>query len=93
MIGKIRHKGLRAFYEKGQTKGLHPDWINKIQRILTLLDAASEPAGMDLPGFYLHSLKGDLHGFWAVRVTGNWRIVWRFDENGNPTDVDLTDYH
>ena len=57
MIKRIRHKGLKAFFEKGHTQGIHPDWLPRIQRILTLLDAASEPASMFVPGFDLHSLK------------------------------------
>ncbi len=44
--------------------------------ILTLLDAASEPAGMDVPGLHLHPMKGEFEGFWSVRVTGNWRIIY-----------------
>ena len=59
---------------------------------MTMLDAAREPEGMDLPGFNLHPLKGDYKGYWAVKVTGNWRIVWYFD-GANATDVDLIDYH
>ena len=47
---------------------------------------------MALLGFGLHPLKGKLKGLWAVRVSGNWRVVFRF-ENGNAYDVDLTDYH
>ena len=93
MIQKVKHKGLRNFFEKDQAKGINPDWINRIQRILTLLDAASEPAGMEVPGLHLHPMKGDFEGFWSVRITGNWRIIWRFDEDGDATDVDLTDYH
>lgn len=92
MIKKIRHRGLRAFYETGKAKGINADWIGRIERILTLLDAATEPAGMDMPGFHLHSLKGDYKGFWSVRVTGNYRIVWHF-EDGDATDIDLIDYH
>ena len=48
---------------------------------------------MDVPGLRLHPLKGEFEGFWSVRVTGNWRIIWRFDEDGDATDVDLIDYH
>ena len=92
MIKKIRHKGLKAFYLYGQTKGINFEWLPRIQRILTLLDAVTNPAGMDVPGFNLHSLKGGYQGYWAVKVTGNWRIVWRF-EDGDATDVDLIDYH
>ncbi len=47
---------------------------------------------MDLPGFRLHPLKGDLRGFWSVAVSGNWRLVFRF-EGGHASDVDLIDYN
>ncbi len=93
MIIKFNHKGLRDFFEKDKAKGLNAEWTNRIRRILSLLDAASEPAGMDIPGFHLHPLKGQLAGFWSVRVSRNWRIIWRFDDNGNATEVDLVDYH
>ena len=92
MIKKIRHKGLRTLYEKNQTRGINTEWIPRIRRILSLLEAANEPAGLDISGFELHPLKGNYKGFWAVKVTGNWRIVWRF-EQGDATDVDLVDYH
>ena len=54
--------------------------------------ATDRPEVMDLPGFRLHPLKGDLRGFWAVTVRANWRIIWRF-EGADAVDVDLTDYH
>ena len=92
MLKKIHHKGLKALYEKNQSKGINPDWLPRVRRILTTLDAATDPTGMDVPGFVLHPLKGDLAGFWSVRVSGNWRVVWRF-EDGDATDVDLIDYH
>ena len=66
--------------------------VAKVERVLARLDEAGEPRDMDLPGFGLHPLKGDREGFWAVRVSGNWRIVFRFDGR-NARDVDLVDYH
>ena len=51
-----------------------------------------EPANMDLPGYRLHPLKGDLAGYWSVSVSGNWRIIFRFD-GVHACDVDLIDYH
>lgn len=66
--------------------------VDKIERILAVLDRAAGPGDMGLPGFRLHPLKGDLAGFWAVSVSGNWRIVFRL-ENGHAFDVDLLDYH
>ena len=65
---------------------------DKIERILVRLEEASEPENMDLPGFRLHLLKGDLAGFWSVTVSGNWRIIFQF-EGGHASDVDLIDYH
>lgn len=64
----------------------------KVRRILSALDAAESPLEMNLPGFRLHRLKGDRKGYWSVTVSGNWRIVFRF-EDGNAVDIDLLDYH
>ncbi len=66
--------------------------LDKVKRILAVLNRAGGPEAMDLPGFKLHPLRGDLRGFWSVTVRANWRVVWRFDD-GDAWDVDLTDYH
>lgn len=66
--------------------------MDKIKRILARLDEAVEIGNMALPGFGLHPLKGKLRRMWAVSVSGNWRIVFRF-ENSKAYDVDLIDYH
>ncbi len=92
MIRSFRHKGLKLLFEEGDRRKLRGDQADKIGRLLLALDAATSPDGMALPGFRLHPLKGDLAGFWAVSVSGNWRIVWRF-EGPDAADVDLIDYH
>jgi proteic killer suppression protein len=92
MIVSFRHKGLKLLFEKGDRRRVSPDFVAKVGRILARLEEASEAGNMDLPGFRLHPLKGDLAGFWSVAVSGNWRIVFRF-ENGHASDVDLIDYH
>jgi proteic killer suppression protein len=92
MIVSFRHKGLKLVYEKGDRRRLSSEFADKIERILARLDEATEPRNLDLPGFRLHPLKGDLVGDWSVSVSGNWRIVFRFD-GGNVRDVDLVDYH
>ena len=66
--------------------------MRKLTDILDLLNAATCPGDVDFPGSFLHQLKGDLKGHWAVRVSGNWRIVFRF-EKGDAFDVDYLDYH
>lgn len=92
MIRSFRHRGLRRLYERGDRRQLRPDQVGKIERILARLDEADQVGQMDLPGFRLHPLKGDLAGFWAVTVRANWRVVFRFDA-GDAHDVDLVDYH
>jgi len=56
------------------------------------MDAADEPGDMNLPGFGLPPLRGDYKNFYAVSVSGNWRIIFRF-ENEDVVDVELIDYH
>ncbi len=92
MIASFRHKGLKLMFEKGDRRKVLPDYADKIGRVLARLEEASEVGNMDLPGFRLHPLKGALAGFWSVTVSGNWRIVFRF-EGGHARDVDLIDYH
>ena len=67
--------------------------VPKIARVLAQLDIATDPIDMDLPGFHLHPLTGNLVGFWSVTVRANWRIIFRFDAHGDATDVDYVDYH
>ena len=92
VIQKIRDKGLKKLYEDDSAEKVNPDYADKLRRILARLDAASEPQDMDLPGYRLHKLKGEYKGHWAVDVSGNWRVVFRF-EAGHATDVDFVDYH
>jgi len=92
MIRSFRHRGLQRLYERGDRRHLRPDHVGKIERILARLDEADDVSNMDLPGFRLHPLKGDLAGFWAVTVRANWRVIFRFRE-GHAHDVDLVDYH
>ena len=92
MIRNFHHNGLRRFYERGERRRVPPQYAGKIRHILTRLDQAEIPDDMDLPGFDLHPLRGNLAGHWAVTVSANWRIVFRFAD-GNIHDVDLIDYH
>ena len=92
MIRSFRHRGLKRLYERGdrsQISGIH---LNRIEDIIARLDIATSPSDMNLPGYALHQLKGDLKGFWSVKVSGNWRIIFRF-EDGDAFDVSLIDYH
>jgi len=92
MIRSIRHKGLRRLYEEYDTRGILRQHAVVLRDILFRLDAAETIADMDVPGFRLHPLKGNLKSFWAVTVRANWRVIFRF-EDGDALDVDYTDYH
>ena len=92
MIESILHKGLRLLWEKDDISKLPSTQIIKIKMILTLLDNAASVEDMNFPGSGLHSLKGDLAGFWSVKINGNYRLIFRF-ENENAYDVDYIDYH
>lgn len=92
MIKNFRHKGLERFYRTGSRTGVQPVHANKLRLILGRLNAAHEPRDMNLPGLYLHELKGDRRGTWSVRVSGNWRVTFQF-EGPDAADVDYEDYH
>jgi proteic killer suppression protein len=79
-------------YQDDDPSGVNPEHASKLRNIIARLDAARTVADMDLPGFRLHPLKGELKGFHAVTVRANWRVIFRF-EDGHAEDVDYVDYH
>ena len=92
MIKSFRHKGIKAFFETGSTKGIRVDHAKRLGRILPILDRAIDPGDIDMPGWRLHPLKGDLVNYWSVTVSGNWRLTFRFDD-GDVVLLDYVDYH
>jgi len=92
VIKSFRHKGLEAFFEKGNKAGIRPDHASKLARQLRRLDAAVSAVDMNIPGWKLHPLSGALAGHYAVWVSGNWRLTFAF-ENRNAVLVDYQDYH
>ncbi len=92
MIRSFKHRGLKRLYEDGDRRGIRPDLVEDVEDILARLDRAETPQAMNLPGYRLHALKGDLRGFWSVTVRAHWRMVFRF-EGVDAFDVELTDYH
>ncbi|MBD0298687.1 MAG: type II toxin-antitoxin system RelE/ParE family toxin [Flavisolibacter sp.] len=92
MVVSLRHKGLRLFYEKGDSSKLQPHHVSKIRLILSRLDAAKNANDMHVPGYDLHQLTGDLKDFWSVKVDKNYRIIFKF-MGEDAHDVDYIDYH
>jgi toxin HigB-1 len=91
MLKRYRHKGIRQFAETGSKAGIHSAHANRLRRLLSALDAATSPANMNAPGYAPHSLKGELEGHSAVRVSGNWRLTFMF-EGEDTILIDYTDY-
>ena len=83
---------MKRLYERDDKSQVRADMLDRIGNILLLLNRATTPEVMNVPGFRLHALKGDLRGFWAVTVRANWRIIWRYD-GADAVDVELIDYH
>lgn len=92
MVRRFRHRGLARFFETGDKRGINARHAAWLRILLTSLNAARQPADMNLPGYRLHQLKGDRKGEWAVSVSGNWRVTFMFEDE-DATDVDLVDYH
>jgi len=92
VIMSFKHKGLRRFYETGSTGGIQPAHRKRLRLQLAALDTATRIEDMDIPGFRLHPLKGELSGLWSISVSGNWRITFEF-RDGNAYVVNYEDYH
>jgi len=83
---------LKAYWEKGNARYLNPKWVARIGIMLNTLNRADCADDLNLPGYYLHALKGSDKGRFSIRVTGNWRMTFEFDGN-DVIILDLEDYH
>ncbi len=92
LIRSFRHKGIEQFFATGSKAGIQPKHAERLRSQLFALNNARKPSDMSAPGWTLHSLKGDLQGHWAVAVSGNWRLTFRF-EGEDAILVDYQDYH
>ena len=92
MIQTITHKGLRLFFEKGDGSKLPGEYLMKIALILDALDAVATEDDIKALGGGIHRLTGKYSGFWSIKVSPNYRIVFRYNK-GDIFDVDYVDYH
>jgi proteic killer suppression protein len=92
---RFRHKGLRLLYAEDNAKGVPAPMADKLRKLLFAMETADDLDQVGrFPGWKLHPLKGDRRGFWSLTVTGNWRLVFLYDEEKNvATEIDLIDYH
>jgi proteic killer suppression protein len=92
VIKSFRPAGLALFYETGSKRGINHSHANKLSEQLFTLNRARKPGDMDLPGWKLHPLRGSLSDHWSVKVNGNWRMTFRFEDE-NAILIDYQDYH
>jgi proteic killer suppression protein len=92
MIVSFRHKGLLAYYQDGNASRLPAVYIRKINRILDQLDAVTSLDDVMQLGSAVHKLTGNLSEFWSIKISPNFRIIFRY-EQGDIFDVDYLDYH
>jgi toxin HigB-1 len=92
MIASFSSRALKRFWERGDPSRLPAQFVAKIGLVLDALDAATTPRDVDLPGFGFHALKGDRRGQYAVTITRNWRVTFRW-QSEDAIDVGFEDYH
>lgn len=92
MIKDFKHKGLERFFVTNSTRGIQSKHSSKLRMQLGMLNAAIEVDDMNKPGWNLHQLKGQKVGIWSIKVSGNWRVTFRFKES-DAFIVNYEDYH
>ena len=92
MIKTFKHKGLKKYFESGNTSGIQNTHVNKLKMQLAAIDTAHVIEDIDLPGYQLHPLKGNREGIWSISVNGNWRVTFEFSD-GNAYILNYEDYH
>jgi toxin HigB-1 len=92
MIRSFRHAGLEKFFLTGSKARIQPAHAAKLRRQLTVLNTARDASRMNVPGWDLHPLKGELANHWSVKVNANWRMTFTFEDE-NAVLVDYRDYH
>jgi proteic killer suppression protein len=91
-VKRFKNSALKRLVKDGDASKINPEWRRKVERILHMLNTAADPRELYLPGFACHQLKHDRKGTYSVTIQGNWRITFKWDDQG-PFDVDMEDYH
>ena len=90
MIKSFKDKTLQNLFKDDMTATTKRE--QKINNRLESISVASKIEDIRIPGYGLHELKGERKGTWAIKISGNWRITFRF-KDGDAYDVNFEDYH
>ena len=92
VIRSFKHRGLQRLFTGSDHRGIPAHFAARLERMLDRLDSATRADDINLPGYRFHPLTGDRKGSFAVSVSGNWRLTFRF-QGEDAVDVQLEDYH
>lgn len=92
-LRNFTHKAIRRLFEQDDAKGLPPDAVDKLRKMLAFLEAMETDSELRvIPIWKAHRLTGDRRGTWSLHVTRNWRLTFRIDGD-EVADVNFEDYH
>ena len=94
-IRSFVHKGLKMLYLEDSLKGVPPDTVDKLRKMLAYLSDMEEPEELRaLTAWKVHTLTGDRKGTWSLSVIRNRRLTFRIDSTEHEIyDMNLEDYH
>jgi proteic killer suppression protein len=94
-IRNFLHKGLKKVYADDNAKGVPPETIDKLRKMLAFLEDMEDPDELrTLPSWKAHVLTGNRKGTWSLSVTANRRLTFRIDNvEREICDMNLEDYH
>jgi proteic killer suppression protein len=94
-IRTFAHKGLKRLYTDDNTKGVPPDTVEKLRKMVAFLDDMEDAEELRaLPSWKVHTLTGDRKGTWSLSVTRNRRLTFKIDlAEREICDLNLEDYH
>ena len=93
-IRTFAHKGLKRLYSEGSEKGVPPDTVDKLRKMIAFLDAMEDVDELRaLTVWKVHTLLGDRKATWSLSVTRNRRLTFVIDDEREICDLNLEDYH
>ena len=86
MIQFFKQSWLEEFWNSGENRRVPSElWVSipsgkdRLLWKLDMLNSAKELCDLSSPpSNHLHQLHGNKEGYWAISVSGSWRLIFRF---------------